>query len=102
MEPIADSTQFSRGIFGQYRHICAFFNSVDEQHRVLRPFIKDGFADGDKVFHYVNPERQEEHLGWLAEAGINVDRAMDTRQMGGRPWAKNPPPRGCFRLETCV
>ena len=25
---------------GQHRHICAFFNDFDEQHRVLRSFIQ--------------------------------------------------------------
>src|SRR5262249_37507952 len=25
-------------------HVCAFFDSHDEQYRVLRPFIKEGFA----------------------------------------------------------
>jgi hypothetical protein len=28
------------GDLGRHRHICAFFNDLDEQHRVLRPFIK--------------------------------------------------------------
>ena len=31
--------QLPDSIFRQHRHICAFFNSIDEQHRVLRPFI---------------------------------------------------------------
>jgi hypothetical protein len=25
------------------RHVCAFFNSNEEEYRVLIPFIKDGF-----------------------------------------------------------
>jgi hypothetical protein len=100
METTADSTQFSRGIFGQYRHICAFFNSIDEQHRVLRPFIKGGFADGDKAFHYVDPERREEHLGWLAEAGINVDQAIGTGQLEVLPWQDSTLLGGCFDLEA--
>lgn len=60
------SAQFTGSTFG--RHICAFFYSIDEQHRVLRPFIKDGFERGDKAFHLVDPERREEHLGRLAES----------------------------------
>jgi hypothetical protein len=34
--------------FGEVRHVCAFFNSDDEEYRVLLPFIKDGFECGDK------------------------------------------------------
>ena len=30
--------QCAGGSLGQHRHICAFFNNVDEQHRVLRVY----------------------------------------------------------------
>jgi hypothetical protein len=80
------SLEFAGGTLGRHRHICAFFNSVDEEHRVLRSFIKDGFERGDKAFHIVDPELREEHLKRLTEAGINVEQAMDTRQLEVRPW----------------
>ena len=66
------SLQFDKNTLGQHRHICAFFNSSDEQHRVLRSFVRDGFDHGDKAFHYVDPERWDEHLEWLADAGVEV------------------------------
>ena len=66
---------------GQHRHICAFFNDFDEQHRVLRSFIKEGFDRGDKAFHIVDPELQGEHLKRLAEAGIDVEQAIATGQL---------------------
>jgi hypothetical protein len=75
---------------GKHRHICAFFNSTDEQHRVLRSFIKDGFDRGDKAFHLVDPERREEHLTRLANAGIDVGEAMATGQLEVRPWQDGP------------
>jgi hypothetical protein len=84
------SVQFAGGILGRQRHICAFFNSTDEEHRVLRSFIKDGFDQGDKAFHLVNPVRREEHLKRLAEAGINVQEAMDIGQLEVRPWQDGP------------
>jgi hypothetical protein len=71
---------------GQHRHICAFFNDFDEQHRVLRSFIKEGFDRGDKAFHIVDPELWEDHLGQLAEAGIDVGQAMGTGQLELRRW----------------
>jgi len=80
------SVQVAGGNLGGQRHICAFFNSTDEEHRVLHSFIKDGFDRGDKAFHLVNPELREEHLKRLAEAGINVQNAMDTGQLEVRPW----------------
>ena len=100
MESTGHSPQFTGRTFGQYRHICAFFNSVDEQHRVLRPFIKDGFDRGDKAYHYVDPERREEHLRWLAEAGINVQEAMGTGQLEVWPWQDSPLRGERFDLQT--
>ena len=49
------SVQFAGGTVGRHRHICAFFNSIDEQHRVLRSFIKDGFDRGKKLFTSSTP-----------------------------------------------
>ena len=80
------SVQFAGGALGRERHICAFFNSIDEQHRVLRSFIKEGFDRGEKVFHIVDPEMREEHLKRLAEAGIDVARAMGSGQLEVRVW----------------
>jgi MEDS: MEthanogen/methylotroph, DcmR Sensory domain len=80
------SVQFAGGNLGGQRHICAFFNSADEEHRVLRSFFKDGFDRGEKATHIVDPEQREEHLKRLAEAGINVKQAMDTGQLELRPW----------------
>ena len=84
------SLQSAGSTLGQHRHICAFFNDIDEQHRVLRSFIKDGFDRGDKAFHLVDPERRDEHLRRLAEAGINVEEATDTGQLEVRPWQDGP------------
>ena len=56
---------------GEVRHVCAFFNSDDEEYRVLLPFIKDGFECGDKAVHVVNPDQRPDHLQRLAAAGID-------------------------------
>jgi hypothetical protein len=80
------SVQVARGTLGRHRHVCAFFNSADEEHRVLRSFMKDGFERGDKAFHLVDPELREDHLKRLAEAGINVQERMDTGQLEVRRW----------------
>jgi DcmR-like sensory protein len=80
------AVQFAGGTLGRERHICAFFNSIDEQHRVLRSFIKEGFDRGEKTFHIVDPERREQHLKRLADAGIDVERAMGSGQLEVRVW----------------
>jgi MEDS: MEthanogen/methylotroph, DcmR Sensory domain len=80
------SVQFAGGDLGGQRHICAFFNSIDEEHRVLRSFFKDGFDRGERATHIVDPAKREDHLKRLAEAGINVQQAMDSGQLELRPW----------------
>jgi hypothetical protein len=81
-----ESVRFSGGSLAGQRHICAFFNSADEEYRVLRSFYKDGIDRGEKAFHIVDPELREEHVKRLAEAGINVQQAMASGQMEVLPW----------------
>jgi hypothetical protein len=80
------SVQFAGGDLGGQRHICAFFNSMGEEHRVLGSFIKEGLERGEKAFHVVDPELREQHLKLLAEGGINVPQAIDTGQLEVRRW----------------
>lgn len=100
METTAQPLRFTGNTFSQRRHICAFFNNIDEQHRVLRPYIKNGFELREKAFHLVDPERRQEHLRWLAEAGINVDEAMSTGQLEVWPWQGDPLRGGRFHQDT--
>jgi hypothetical protein len=53
--------RFADSVLGEKRHICAFFNSPDEEYQVLLPFIKAGFERGDKASHIVDPQLREEH-----------------------------------------
>jgi hypothetical protein len=80
------STQFAGGTLGRHRHICAFFNSVDEQHRVLRSFITEGLDRGEKAFHIVDGALREDHLRWLGESGVDVQRTMGSGQLEVKPW----------------
>ena len=64
--------RFAGSVLGAYRHICAFFNSPDEEYRVLLPFIKEGFERGEKAFHIVDPQLRREHVERLRSVGIDV------------------------------
>src|SRR5216684_4484461 len=80
------SVQSDKRTLGGHRHVCAFFNSLDEQYRVLRPFIKDGVDRGERALHIVDPELRDEHLKRLGEAGIDVERSMASGQLEVRLW----------------
>jgi hypothetical protein len=66
---------------GEVRHVCAFFNSDDEEYRVLLPFIKEGFECDDKAVHIVNPDQRPDHLQRLAAVGIDPAAAEQNGQL---------------------
>jgi hypothetical protein len=68
------------------RHVCAFFNSKQEEYRVLLPFIKEGFEQGDKAFHIVQESWRPHHRRKLEEAGIPVEDAERRGQLEIRRW----------------
>jgi hypothetical protein len=67
-------------------HVCAFFNTIDEEHRVLGSFYKEGLDRSEKAAHIVDPANREEHLKRLTEAGIHVREVTDTGQLEVLPW----------------
>jgi hypothetical protein len=79
--------RFAGSVLGAKRHICAFFHSPDEEYRVLLPFIKDGFARGEKAFHIVDPKLREAHRRRLESADIDVAAAETNGQFELRNWA---------------
>jgi hypothetical protein len=72
---------FAGSHLDETRHVCAFFNSEDEEYRVLLPFIKDGFQCGHKAIHVVNAGQRQEHLQRLATAGIDATPAEQSGQL---------------------
>ena len=66
---------------GEVRHVCAFFNSDDEEYRVLLPFIKDGFECGEKAVHVVNPDQRHDHLQRLVAVGIDPSAGEQSGQL---------------------
>ena len=78
--------RFAGSMLGARRHVCAFFHSHDEKYRVLLLFIREGFERGEKAFHIVDPDRQDEHLQRLALAGIDVAAAQRRGQLELRGW----------------
>jgi hypothetical protein len=81
MKKTTASIPFAGSQLDQTRHVCAFFNSDDEEYRVLLPFIRDGFQCGHKAIHVVNPNQRQDHLQRLAAAGIDADAAEQSEQL---------------------
>jgi MEDS: MEthanogen/methylotroph, DcmR Sensory domain len=80
MTPDAASISLAGSSLSDTRHVCAFFNSDEEEYRVLLPFMKDGFDCGHKAIHIVNPEQGADHLHRLVAAGIDTTAAAERGQ----------------------
>jgi hypothetical protein len=68
------------------RHVCAFFHGKEEEYRVMLPYVKEGFEQGHKAFHIVDPNHRLNHLRRLEQAGIDVANAEARGQLEVRRW----------------
>jgi hypothetical protein len=84
------------------QHVCAFFNSKDEEYRVLLPFTREGVERGDRCFHVIDPARRDAHRARLGEAGIPVDEAEGKGTLEVRPWQDAYLLEGRFDLERMI
>ena len=71
---------------GRHRHLCAFFNSQEEQYEFLLPFVREGLEQGERGFHIVDPARIDEHRAQLATSGIPVELLEQQGRLEVRAW----------------
>ena len=67
-------------------HICAFFHSQKEEYAIMLPFIKEGLERGEKAFHIINPNLEQDHLHRLMAVGINTVELERRKQLEIRSW----------------
>ena len=67
-------------------HACAFFHDQEEEYRLLLPFVREGFAQQDKIFQIVDGRNREERLQRIGALGIDVAAAEASGQLEVRPW----------------
>lgn len=53
-------------------HICAFFNSRDEEYGVLNPFYKQGVEQNEKNLHIIDAALFDDHRERLSAGGMNA------------------------------
>lgn len=62
-------------------HICAFFDSRDEQYEVILPYITEGLERREKVINILESAGHGEHRECLAQAGIAVEEKTASGQL---------------------
>lgn len=68
-------------------HVCALFESVDDERAAFVSFTQDGLQRGDKVVHIIKPAERLDHLGRLRQAGVDVEAAEARGQLEVLTWA---------------
>jgi hypothetical protein len=86
MNPSLRTVRLAGRDIGCSCHACAFFHTDDQFYKVLLPFIRDGFAAGDRAVHIVDPVKRAQHVERLSAAGIDTPRSQDSRQLEVRRW----------------
>lgn len=81
MKTTAEPIPFAGSTLGRYRHVCAFFNSPEEEYATLLPFVRDGIERGERALHIVRSQFREHHLDRLRGAGIDVATAQQRGQL---------------------
>lgn len=89
-------------VLGAKGHICAFFDSREEEYRVLVPFIREGLESAERAFHVVDPSRREHHLSRLADGGIDVPEAERRDQFDLRDWSQAHLRHGRFDPDSMI
>lgn len=67
-------------------HVCAFFNSKDEEYETLTPYYKEAIDLHEKCLHILDPENMAEHKSRLGNAGIDVALCETSGQLELVTW----------------
>ena len=80
------SVHLAGSVLDRARHVCAFFNSREDEYRITLPFIHEGLALGENAYHLTGAHRRDDHLGRLNAAGIDTVALQRSGQLELRGW----------------
>jgi hypothetical protein len=63
------------------RHICAFFDSREEQYDILMPYFKEGLNNEEEVITILEGHTHTDHCNRLCNAGIAVEETITNGQL---------------------
>lgn len=86
MTTTAKPVHLGGAVLERSRHVCAFFNSREEEYETLLPYIAEGFNHGDKAYHIVESAHRPQHRRKLQAAGIDTAAAEARGQLDIRAW----------------
>jgi hypothetical protein len=54
-------------------HVCAFFDSREQEYSVVLPYLREGVLAGEDVLNVLDADRLDDHRSRLAAADIRLD-----------------------------
>jgi hypothetical protein len=72
MKSVARSEQISSEQVRGPRHVCAFFDDMEEEYRVLVPFAKACVKCGSRCFQFLDGEHKSERIRRLTAGGVDL------------------------------
>lgn len=84
--PSSEPIRLAGRTLRECRHVCAFFNSREEQNKVLMPFFREGIERGEKVFHIIDGREHDDHLCACRSHGIDVESTQSSGQFEVCHW----------------
>src|SRR5260370_27274829 len=78
--------QLARSTVNCRCHVCAFFNSREDEYNVMLPFIKEGFDVGDRAVYILDRDQRSERMQRLADTRVDTAEAEASGQVEVRPW----------------
>lgn len=70
----------------EHFHVCAFFDSREQEYDVLIPFFKEAIDQGEKTIHILNPASIEDHRERLIAGGIDAHSCEACGQLELQTW----------------
>lgn len=67
-------------------HVCAFFDSRDQEYDALIPYYQQAIDNSEKNFHIIDPALVEDHKARLTAAGIDTHHCEACGQLEVVTW----------------
>lgn len=70
----------------EHFHVCAFFDSREQEYDVLIPFFREALDQGEKSIHILDPATLAEHRNRLTAGGIDTHACEACGQLELQSW----------------
>jgi len=85
-----------------YYHVCAFFNSREDEYRVLAAFYQETIDWGEKLMHVVDDRLVADHDARMEQLGFDVCGCRASGQYQVYTWGETYLKDGVFEQEKMI